>query len=540
MPLKTPQEMRQELNQDFTLWLQEMRSRPIVELYDKNWENSVPIVNESQATFLNKLNESGEGSLIIWGDEQARQWVVDELGELEDLHIRVRSGAMQWTGKATDIEYEGDEEGFEYVSLKFIHEFEHTKKIICYCNPFFPAELQWPKIWAYAGPSLSGITILLWLNLMRRFSLPWTMSDNLFDPASWLANFDPAEWPIVPVPSDVLFDTSMWTVLATRFGNFYDVVTPTLKDAGLHLDVYRWFPGMPQPAPDYYTLTKTTLVMEVKNKSGWVGPTGTLLDGALNLVSQVADDLINTVAEERAYEESPEYSVAKFTGTTRENPWVVFRNAQTSYGLSGVQSWKMTTHKATASSIVMGGHSPDWVNAGLKLLLNGVLGYLGALIGNPGLALGVFEDQVEDVVLAFHRVPNPVRYDAMGAQGPPFGEYWESSGSTGFSLAALKAIRTGFFRTRAYRTFEVKVRAGAPYWPGSHFGVGDRVSCEIGRSGKLYTDYVYGIGIEWSRDADVDYPITIGDGQVEDEAGAILSRQIAMIKDIVQSVGVSS
>lgn len=540
MPLKTPQEMRTELNQDFALWLQEMRSKPIVELYDKNWENSVPIVNESQAQFLSKLNDSGEGSLGIFGDEQARQWLVDELGMWEDLHIRVRAGAMQWTGKATEVEYECDEEGFEYLSLKFIHEFEHAKKVICYCNPYFPAELQWPKIWAYAGPSASGITILLWLNLMRRFALPWTMSDNLFDPASWLTNFDPAQWPIVPVPRNILFDTSMWTVLATRFGNFYDVVMPTLKDAGLHLDVYRWFPGMPQPAPDYYILTKPTLVMDVKNKSGYVGPTGTMLDGALNLIGQVADDLINEVVSETTYTESPEYSVSKFLGTTRENPWVVFRNAQSSYGLSGVQSWKMVTHKATASSVVMGGHSPDWVNAGLKLLLNAALGYLGMLIGNPGLALGVFEDQVEDVVLAFHRVPNPVRYNKMGAAGPPFGEYWESSGSTGFSLSALKAIRTGFFRTRAYRTFEVKVRAGAPYWPGSHFTIGDRVSCEIGRTGHLYTDYVYGIGIEWSREQDVDFPIVIGDGQVEDTAGAILSRQVAAIKDIVQAIGVSS
>lgn len=538
--LLSPREMRDELRMSFVEWLGKARDRPLVELYDKNWESSMPIVNETQANFLRKLNDTGEGNLVIFGNEAARKMIVDELGLWEDLHVRVRTGFWEWTGKVTRIEDECNDDGFEFITLKVVHEFEHAKKIIAFCNPFFPAEFQWPKIWAYAGPSQFGITTLIFLNLLRRFALPWTMSDNLFDPASWLANFNPANWPIVPVPKPVLTDTSMWCVLATRMGNVYDVVLPTLKDAGLEWDVYRWFPGMPQPAPAYYTLTKPTLVMDVKNKSGYVGPTGTLLDGLATLITEVADDLINEVVSEATYVESPEYSIGGFMGTSRENPWVVFRSPANSFGISGVQSWKMITAKATASSIVTGGHSPDWVNAGIKLLLNAALGYLGMLIGNPALGLGIFEDQVEDVVLAFHRVPNPVRISKMGENGPPFGEAWESEGGKGFSLSALQAIRTGFFRSRAYRIFEVKVRAGAPYWPGAHFAVGDRVSAEIGRTGELYTDYVYGIGVSWDRSSDPLYEITIGDGMVEDTPGAILSRQIAMVRSIVQSVGVAS
>jgi len=40
------------------------------------------------------------------------------------------------------------------------------------------------------------------------------------------------------------------------------------------------------------------------------------------------------------------------------------------------------------------------VAVGLKLLVNAALGYIGAIFGNPGLALGIFDSQVEDVVLA--------------------------------------------------------------------------------------------------------------------------------------------
>lgn len=537
---RSPAEMRAELMGEYQSWSAQAEARPIVELWDKNWEQSLPVLNETQAKFMRKLNDTGEGNLVLFGSEAMRQYIIDELGEWEDLHVRVRTGYWEWTGKCTRVEYESDVEGFEYISLKFVHEFEHIKKVMCYCNPFFPAELQYPKIWAYAGPSQFGIVTTLFLNLFRRFGLPWAMGDNMFDPASWLANFNPANHPIVVVPKPLLFDTSMWCVLATRFGNFYDVVLPTLKDAGLDLNVYRWFPGMPQPAPDYYTLTKPTLVVDVVNKSGYVGPTGTLVDGALSFITRVADDLINEVREEVSYVESPEYSIGKYLGTTRINPWVTFRAPANTYNIGPVQSWKAITSKATASSIVTGGHSPDWVNAGMKLLLNAALGYLGQAIGNPGLGLGIFDEQVENVVLAFHRTPNPIRMNRMGEWGPPFGEYWESTGGKGFSLSALQAIRVGFYRTRAYRVHEATVRAGAPYWPGAHFTTGDRVNVEIGATGNLWTDYVYGIECSWGRSNDPDFAVTIGDGVIEDTPGSILSRQLAMTKELIQSIGVSS
>lgn len=541
MPTAQMMDLREELERSWMDWSESIRARPQVYLYDSEWDTFMPVFNETSCTYTEKLNETGESNLRIFGNEAVRKRVVDDLGLWEDLHVRiVRPYGVEWTGKVTKVIDEGTDDGFEYIELKIVHEFEHAKKIVCFSNPFLPAELQWPKIWAYAGPSQFGVTALMFLNLLRRFALPWTFSDNLFDPASWLANFNPNQWPIVVVPKPLLTDTSMWSILATRFGNFYDVTLPTLKDAGLHLKCYRWFPGMPQPAPDYFILDKPTLVFDVLNKSGYTGPTGTLLDGVAQFVTEVADDLINEVASEVTYVEDPNYTIGGFLGTGRDNPWVTFRDPRNTYGRGGVQTWKMTVNKATASTVVTGGHSPEWVNAGIKLLLNAALGYLGQAIGNPALGLGIFEGQVEDVVLAFHRTHNPVRATKMGENGPPFGEYWESSGSTGASFSALQAIRVGFFRTRAYRVFEVTVRPCRPYVPGAHFGCGDRVNAEIGKTGQVYTDYCYAIESSWSRTQDVQDKVTIGDGVVEDTPGAILSRQIAMIKDFTQAVGVST
>ncbi|WP_139812888.1 hypothetical protein [Prescottella equi] len=539
-PLMTCDEVRSSIRQRTIDRVSLQRARPKIWLYDKNWENPVPIIGEVAASFEEKLNDSGEGSLTLFGNHMIREWVIEELEDEEDLHIRVQMAGKEWTGKATGIGNRGDEKGFEWIEIKFIHEYEHIKKITCYSNPLLPAELQYPKMFVFAGPSILGIKSLIFLNLLRRFGPLWALPENLFDPASWLANLNPANWPIVVLPGKFIGDTSMWQVISTRFGNLHDVIAPALMDAGLQVVVKRWFPGMPQPAPTHFTLTKPTLTIDVVDKSGYRGLTGTVFDGLQHLVTNIAEDLINEVVTELTGKPLPdEYGQPGFFGSLRDDPFVTWRNAQRT-GLTGIGTWQAWVHKATASAIVTGGHSPDWVNAGLKLIANAILGYIGAIFSNAGLALGIFDSQIEDVVLAFHRVANPLRQQRMGINGPPFGEYWESTGGTGFSLSALQAVRTGFARTAAYRSYKVSVRDGAPWWVGKHFDLGDRTAVEVGRRGKYYIDHVFGLKVSWDREKDPRWDISIGDDGAEDMPGAMLARQVAQVKGMVQALGVSS
>lgn len=532
-------DVRKELMQASITRIQEMRQPPRCWLYDRDWSESsrVPLFGIVRASFEEKFNDTGEGTVRLQGKHKLREWLIEELDMWEDLHIRVDMAGWRWTGKAATITDSADNNGLEYIDLKFLHEYEHVKKIICYCNPLLPAELQYPKIWAFAGPSVFGVKTLFFLNLMRRFALPWTLSDNIFNPASWLANLNPANWPIVVKPGNFLTDGSMWSVLSTRFGNAHDVIAPTLSDSGCQVLAQRWFPGDPQPAPAHMTLTQSTLVLDVVDKSGYKGLTGSVLDGLIHFITNVADDMINEVATELAAPNPEEYSLSGWLGTKPDRPWVAWRNAQRT-GLSGISEWQATVHKALAGAIVTGGHSPDWVNAGMKLLANAILGYIGLIFGNPGLTLGIFDSQVEDVVLAFHRVPNPLRMAKMGRNA--YGEYWESSGGTGFSLSALQAIRTGFDRTKAYRSYKVTTVNGAPYWVGRHFTTGDRVAAEVGKRGNYYIDHVYALKLSLDRDQDPRFDISIGSDGAEDQPGAMLARQIAQVRGIVQAIGVSS
>lgn len=514
----------------------EARAPRVVTLWDKNWERSWIVFGESKGSFKHKLNDSAEGRIEFISTPFLEDWLFNNPGESEDLHITVQTGSLRWSGKCTTIDWDDRDNGFRYLTASFISEYEHVKKTRIYKNPFLPAEVQWPKIFGIAGPSRTCILTTLFLNIMRRFALPWTISDNLFDPAAWVENINPAHWPMIVKPIGPFTDTSMWCVMASAFGSAHDMFAATLRDAGLRMTVERWLPGDPQPAEDWYTLEKPTLVIGVDDVSGYRGLTGTVLDGLAYLVLQVADDLINEVVTEIDGVSRPaEYMQPGYKGTLKNFPWVTFRSLDRTFGISSVQQRTTTIHKATASSIVTGGKSPQWVNSGIKLLLNASLGYLGQLIGNPNIFVDLVYPQLEDVFLAYDRMPNPFRVERMGKHGPPLGEDWSASGGTGFSLSALQAIRTGFWKSRAYTTTKVVARNADPYIIGAHCTVGDRVAVEVGNTGWYYCDMITEVMDEWDRSTDPLMPMTIGDGQLEDEPGAILSRQIANVKAIVQA-----
>ncbi|WP_141216684.1 MULTISPECIES: Gp37-like protein [Nocardiaceae] len=520
---------------------EQMRKPAQCDIFDGNWtwDTRQHVVGEISGSAEEILNDTGSAEIKMFGSHKLADWIDDELDDDEDVHVRIIVSGVQWTGIVQDIVEQGTEDGQEFFILKFISEYEHMKRVVCYCNPFFPAEFQFPKLYAYAGPAVTGVKTLLFLNLLRRFAPLWALPENLFDPGSWLSNLIPSNWPIVVLPGNVLTDTSMWTVLSTRMGMFHDVVAPTLSDAQLRIVLKRWFPGDPQPAPGHFTLTQSTLTVDVIDQSGYCGPSGTLLDGLLHFSKTVADDLINEVSTLFSYNvNQPEYDLTGFLGTIKE-PWVAFRKSHQT-GASGIQSWERHRLKANASIVVTGGHSPDWVNTGLKLLVNGILGYIGAMFGNPGLTLGLFDSVVEDVVLAFHRAGNPFRQAKMGLRGPPLGEVFESSGGTGFSLSALQAIRVGMWRSRPMQTYKFTVRNGAPYWVGRHFDLGDRVAFEYGRRNKLHTERVASRKCTWDRGTDADWTVAVGDDKPIDAPSAILARQAEQIRGVLQAVGVSS
>ncbi|MCW2089462.1 UNVERIFIED_ORG: hypothetical protein M2328_002742 [Rhodococcus erythropolis] len=535
--LLTCDDVRRQINQRTIDRVASLRAMPLVRIWDKNWDNGtgtykpVAIVRgEIDGDFEDVYNNTGIGRLRLLSSHPLRDWLIDDVKEAEDIHITVDVPGWRWHGKALTVDETMEEDGLVHVTLTFQHGFEHAKKLICFPNPFAPIGAQAPKQWNWAGNAATGIGTLMFVNMLRRYAPNWKQGDNIFHPETWKLNLNPADWPQVLNPRGLgRADTSMWSVFTTRAGKFFDVVEQVLKETGLHLIADRWLPGDPQPCPEFFILYKPTLVWRIVDKSGVRGPTGTSLDGLLKLVATVAQDGINEIVETvSAGQAPPEYGKPGFFGTITEWPWVCWRPAmyyarERGSGISGVRYWRRVIHKSLAGAIATGGKSPAWLNSSIKLLLNAALGYLGSMFGNSGLALGIFDKQVEDVLFAFARLANPIRQALMGSDA--YGEEWEPGDGTGLSAALLSTFRMGFWNTRAYTSFKLRVINGAPYWVGRHFGLGDRVAAEIGRF-QLYVDQVHSLRYSWSRTKDPTFDVGIGDDSEEAPPTSRLARMI--------------
>ncbi|WP_280371179.1 hypothetical protein [Nocardia wallacei] len=505
-------------------------ARPDIAFCDKYWEPVSYLRGELAWDFQEIANDTGEGEVTIPGDHLLAYWLLDPKRALEDVHILVNTKYWRWSGKCDYIQRIFKAGEMVAVRVHFLHDFHQAKRLICYANPAFPAEFQTPKAMPYAGPSCTGISLYGLSNLWRAQALN-AIPDNIFDPGQWSGLWDPSAWWTTMVPINPVTDTSQWTVLSARFPYFYDLVAPTLANAQVLLRPQRWMPGEPQPAPSFFNLTHSTRVFHVENKSAYVGPTGTLVDGLLNLVGTIAEDYINQIINELSREQPDEYKLPGWFGTIQSAPWVAFPEGK----YTTLKSSTMTIHKALAYAMITGGKSPQWVNSAAKLAANAALGYLGLLIGNPGLALGVFDFLLEDVLLAFHRLGNPIRKAAMGPDA--WMEHWVQGPGVGFTLSTLQAMITGFWDTKGYTSFTAEIDAYAPYVPGKHFGLMDRIAFEV--NGHWQVDHVHSIRNKGDRATLPTWEISIGTDEAEEEPTAKLMRYKENIMSLIQQQGVA-
>jgi len=505
-------------------------ARPVICIRDEAWDPVCYLRGELMASFEEIKNDTGEGEVTIPAAHLLTEWLLDPARRLKDVHVTVESQYKRWAGKADYIQRVTKAGEMAAVRIHFLHDYNQAKKITCYANPAFPAEIQTPKAMPWAGPAVTGVNTYGLSNLWRIQSGIWEIPANIFDPLAWLPDFDLGNWWTTMVPVNPLTDTSKWSILSSRFANFHDLVKPTLEDGQLHLSCSRWLPGDPQPAPSYYTLEHSARVFHVLDKSGLVGPTGTMVDGLLSLVGTVAEDYINEIITLTSRPDVPEYKLPGWFGTAASAPFVVFPEGK----YSRTSSTEMTIHKVMAYAMVTGGRSPQWVNSAAKLAANAALGYLGMAIGNPGLALGVFDFLVEDVLLAFHRASNVWLKEEVGPDA--YFEAWVQGPGVGFTLGTLQAIRTGFWDNRGYTSYRAQIEDGAPWRVGKHFDLGDRVAFEI--QGHLYIDTVRSLKLSWDRTSAPVWEISIGDDTAEEEPAAKLMRYKEQIFTLLQQVGV--
>jgi hypothetical protein len=451
--------------------------------------------------------------------------------------------------------------------LQAVSNREHLKHILCAATPFSPPEFQPLKMWLMPMNCRSALTISLFINLFRQYHPFAAIPTNILNPVSWLdsnvSQMSALNWPVQPQFINILRDTSRTEIFTSRWQDFHTSSQAMLEDAGCvwraytfltededspHVELAQVGSGLKNKklnnlAQDFMRPKRNCVVMAVEDKSGIVGPTGTLIDGPINLIAATADDLLTEIL-------IPEYDkdgdgqtdplIRKWLGVAPKPPWVTFREGE----FSAIVESEKVIHSSSAKTIVVGGKSPGWLNElqtfgiqyGLAQLSelfyvpSGPTSVSGAQVpATPGLD-SLYQGQLDDILFAYQRWTDPIR--ALRAGDFAFLENFEQ-GSTGsaYTISGELDIRTGIWKTRAYTNFRVSIRNGYPWVAGLDFTLGDRCAFEM--ANVLHVDQVSAIRYKWDKDSPVRVEVSVGnDSQEEDPVGKAI-KSIAGIWNVV-------
>ncbi|WP_047888535.1 hypothetical protein [Rhodococcus sp. ARP2] len=381
--------------------------------------------------------------------------------------------------------------GQRFIQVIGVHALEHLNWIRIWPNANSLAEFQWPKNWFGLGGAISQLKDALEQNLRR-------LQGSKFHPI------------MVNPRGRGLTDTSGWTSTTARMTKYMDLAQDVCSTENLVMTADLIDPEEDeQPFPEHRIIDRPTLVIDFKVSNQPTDFTGTVVDGILRTGLQMLDDAIEWISYPILDPETYDDYLQKQFGQIPEKPFAIYRLGQH----STIDEAEEVTHIPLASRATVGGKSPGWLNTGIKTGLNLLLGML-----LPGLNLGIFEDQVSDVVMAFHSAEDARRAKAAGVWR--FKEAFAESATTGLSLNAWAAMKKTLFDHRDYVSQSIKVSNGKPYYVGLHLKVGQPVGYSLS-DGTIRVDTLEEITYEDSRSVRGEFTLQIGSGEAEKAPGEI-------------------
>lgn len=477
-----------------------------------------------------KRNQVGTGTIVVKGS--------DPLGQYAHLNcpvtvvpITVQVNGLRWSGRVSDCEY-SDVEGIQTYTLQLKSDWDWFNHLLVWPNFLFPLELQFPTKAIFAGQSITNLKELIAEQTIRLQLGLWEWLDEIYDPAAWFASTQENEGLLVPIavnPSNPLTDTSPWTAVVCQMDTVATIAEQILKSTGLVLTAELWLPGDPQPSG--LTLNQPCIVVDVLDKSGVTGPTGTFIDGLITDIATLATGAYAEVVlplNGSGYL-PPGVVIDPALGVDWTPPWVVYYPDNR---YSGVKELHITAHSPIAYTVLSGGKSPSWVNDLINVALEGLVSLiLGAIATIPLLAGAAaaagFVDTLVDgifsnVVLAWDELENAPRRKALGPFGFP--EFPTAIGSTAWTLDSAFSLLDGMWTTRGFWSMTLTTTQDYPYQFGRDFGIGDLVSYV--HNNTMWSDYVYSVVATDTREDRWQSHAQIGDGQSTESPFAVLQRRM--------------
>ncbi|AOT24770.1 minor tail protein [Mycobacterium phage Isiphiwo] len=469
-------------------------------------------------------NETGTATLQLSLSHYLAKWAMNHRGRAKrNVIIVIEKQGARWSGMMDHYRVVKTDSGDQYLEIVFLHDFEQTKHIRVWCNPFLRPELQFPKIWIIFGPAKWCLLVTLFVNLLRLETSLWTLPDDPTDINEWMGpSFNPANWRNIVKPFPFLADNSPITMVFSRFGKFYDVAKQILDDHQLTLTCRRYIKERdPHPFDDLkgiwgldpiedllqlIPLRDGCVVWDIEDNSGWGSQTafgGSWLTGFIRAIANLGSDGqvegVDVFTGDYTY--PGEYYNPLFLGTSPRAPWVVFEEGP----LTGIKSSEFSYYEATDTSFLAGGQSAPGINEAiatginvggdfLTSLINQALGGLVDLPPLGGTLNSILEPLYKDTVGAFMEIPTlraaSISLPIAGLEDVKTGlgdfHYYENmvdSVMKAFTLSAFAAVAAEIHKTRARTAHTLKVSDAAPYIfapkPYGHCWIGDRVGTSV-------------------------------------------------------------
>lgn len=565
---------------------QSAQQRPLMRLADKNLNILGEIVGELSCDTEELMSDTGQARVIISADNYLVDYMVNTIQVYEDVHLLIdpiptqRSWRTRWGGKVHQINVKRNEDGTSTVEIIALSMREHAKKLLIASTPWFAPEVQPLRIWVLPGPIRTILFATFWINLMRLFTPGISTITNAFNPLSWInpamldqsivADFDPLAYPIQCAFVNPIIDQSRWTVIGATWTDWHSSTVDMLKDCGVVMRAYTYLKDEDTDSPHtelaelitgaedtaidvldalglssadqlvealagaavetFATPTRNCVVFSLEDRSGQAGPTGTAIDGLLNLIGVTFDDLFTTILINadtgQTLNGEPIIDVINPTapigeallGVAPAAPKVIWRESV----YDRVVSKQHTLYKAPPLTMMTGGRSPTLVNQaqtfGIQYGLSQIQTVIAAgpaefgtvVEGGPPIGAGlssIYQGQLDNILLAWERLTDPTR--AIWTGDLAYQEHMERGSQTAYTLSSIVTLRQADFNTRAYYGFQAQVISGFPWVLDVDVYLGERAGWEF--DGVIYVDQITAVKRSWDRQSPVLCTLSVGD-----------------------------
>jgi hypothetical protein len=532
------------------------RRRPVVLIWDGDWNLQHKLECEYRATFSLISNDTGPGKTDIPFNTEVAQWIHDvqgriDRGEKRNIHITVDHCGARWGGRLDNTNLKLTEDGDKALEVTWLHDYENLKWYSVWSNPMLPAIFQFPRAFILAGPVPWMLKLSLWLQLFREHNPLITIPDDPLNFDEWFEFLDQSTWQVVVAPGgflDGLADGDIWGIVSSRWSNWHDMARPSLEDGEYSVVCRRFIAGDPEPWPGA-NLRSGTLVVDIVNKSGFhIGTSngGSIFDGLELTIAEFLDDFIDSTEilindDDLAPIVKESYSIPGFFETRRELPYAIYREADN----SPIQTSEFLVSPAKGVQVNVGGHSMPGVNEAISASIQAAFGILGGLVFLGALG-GVIDTLLkpiyEDTLLAFWSVKSTARAQHSGWSR--YFEYWQDGANKAYTIASLMVLRAGFWATKTTISCKLSVIDGSPFMVGDgglgHFWLDDRIGFVLKDDirGRIHMDRCRRIDLGWDDENPPEFVLTIGDDRALQDPAQRAWGKIEALVSALRELGV--